>query len=130
MDINYEIQMNKCSSNFCLDGDTWYWWFRSFYVYLFKMIFKFDMFETYWSMFKSNHMCEYNGSCLINFDNKPFGYSCQYLSNFTEQIYEINVDDCIWHSCKYGRCIDKIDGFICQCYDEIWCDIRVIIEWR
>jgi hypothetical protein len=72
--------------------------------------------------------CANNGSCLINFDIKPFGYTCQCLPGFIGQMCEINVDDCHSQPCRYGRCIDKINGFICQCYDGyegILCDVSI-----
>jgi len=130
MGIHCEIQMNKCSSNPCLYGGT--------------CIDGLDHFmcicpEWYAGLTCSERIdpcsspttCANNGNCLINFDNKPFGYSCQCLPGFTGSMCEINVDDCISHPCKYGRCIDQVNGFICHCYDGfdgILCDVRLIIK--
>lgn len=39
---------------------------------------------------------------------------------------ETNVDDCASQPCHHGRCVDQINGFICQCYqgyEGILCDV-------
>ena len=79
----------------------------------------------------SHSTCANNGSCLTNYDVKPFGYTCKCLPGFNGQMCEMNVDDCISQQCKYGRCIDKVNGFICQCYqgyEGILCDVKLEVD--
>jgi hypothetical protein len=70
--------------------------------------------------------CANNGTCLVNYDVKPYGYTCQCLPGFTGDMCEIDIDDCITQPCRRGQCIDRVNGFICSCYsgsDGVLCDV-------
>lgn len=44
------------------------------------------------------------------------GYRCVCASGFTGENCETNIDDCEFHTCKNGICIDAINDYYCACH--------------
>jgi len=76
----------------------------------------------------SGTTCANNGTCVVNYNQEPNGYTCQCLPGFTGDMCEINIDDCATEPCNRGQCIDGVNGFVCTCYSGnqgVLCDVSL-----
>ncbi|CAF4664359.1 unnamed protein product [Rotaria sp. Silwood1] len=119
-----EIQINKCASNPCMSNATCIDGIDHF-ICLCPPWYSGLTCSEQINPCLNQITCANNGSCLVNYNIKPYGYTCQCLPGFTGDMCEINIDDCITQPCRRGQCIDKVNGFICTCYsgsDGVLCD--------
>ncbi|CAF3582391.1 unnamed protein product [Rotaria sordida] len=113
--IHCEIQINKCTSNPCVSNATCIDGIDHFICLCPPWYSGLTCSEQINPCLNSK-ACANNGSCLVNYNIEPYGYTCQCLPGFTGDMCEINIDDCITQPCRRGQCIDKVNGFICTCY--------------
>ena len=124
--VRCEIQINKCASNPCQSNATCIDGLNRF-ICLCPPWFSDETCSQSLNPCTSPTACANNGSCLMNYDVKPQGYTCQCLPGFTGQMCEVNIDDCAAQPCGRGQCIDRINGFVCTCYsgsDGVFCQVN------
>ena len=44
-------------------------------------------------------------------------YFCECKPGFYGKNCQIDIDDCAWRPCEYGKCIDGPNSYSCECYD-------------
>ncbi|CAF2104402.1 unnamed protein product [Rotaria magnacalcarata] len=124
---NCEIRINKCASNPCMSNATCINSINSF-ICLCPPWYSGLTCSQQIDPCLSKRTCANNGTCLVNYDIEPYGYTCQCLPGFTGDMCETNIDDCITQPCRRGQCIDKVNGFACTCYSGsqgVLCDSQV-----
>ncbi|XP_071493021.1 uncharacterized protein [Diadema antillarum] len=60
------------------------------------------------------HDCRNGATCVDGIDE----YSCVCQPGFTGNLCEIDIDECSSSPCNVGTCVDRIDGFVCECPDD------------
>ena len=65
------------------------------------------------------HSCDPHERCV----DEHTDYSCDYISDFQmevvskEKVCEI-IDDCGLNACRTGDCVNKVNGYTCDCDDD------------
>ncbi|UJR35334.1 hypothetical protein I4U23_028095, partial [Adineta vaga] len=113
--VRCEVQINKCASNPCQSNATCIDGLDRF-VCLCPAWFSGITCTEQINPCLNSKTCANNATCLVNYDVKPHGYTCQCLPGFTGDMCEIDIDDCATQPCRRGQCIDRVNGFICSCY--------------
>lgn len=90
--VNCEIDINECLSNPCQNDALCFEKSNS-------------------SLYEVNYM----GKFLSFSHQHASGYFCECLLGFKGDNCQINIDDCEYHDCVNGTCIDGINQYHCNC---------------